>query len=384
MYRFFILNVFFSILLATNVSANFRTEVIDTSNAVFEMTDHSSAVDSSGAMHVAYGRDALFYATNKSGQWIVEQVDNRGGYTSLALDSQGNVHISYRGNDQLKYASNISGVWQIEVVDSSISRVGHSSIAIDSLGNVHIAYSKEPCLMWCTAGHQERLYYANKLNDTWQTTVLNSDGGTGIYPSLIIDRNNKLHISYFQFFGVNDRLNYLTNSSGVWIDTIIHVGSLGLYSSIEIDTLNNVYISSYDYLLNTLNISTNESGSWQTETIDNTGNVGEYTSIALDSNNKVHISYRDVTNSALKYIHNKDGNWSATTLDNNGSINNGTSIALDRNGNVHIIYYDESNQTVKYISNAPVFVAIPLFGLPGMLLLIGLMGFSALRWIQKN
>ena len=55
----------------------------------------------------------LRYATNASGKWKISTVDGSGSsgwYSSIVLDSSGNVHISYcdQLNYVIKYATNVS------------------------------------------------------------------------------------------------------------------------------------------------------------------------------------------------------------------------------------------------------------------------------------
>ena len=89
----------------------------------------SIAIDSNNKIHISYfdntdGDGDLKYATNVSGSWVVSAIDSTGWtgtYTSLAIDSNDKVHITYIDdtNYDLKYATNISGSWVTSIVDSS-------------------------------------------------------------------------------------------------------------------------------------------------------------------------------------------------------------------------------------------------------------------------
>lgn len=85
--------------------------------------------------------------------------------------------------------------------------------------------------------------------------------------------------------------------------------NVGNYSSIDVDTNNNVHISYYDVTNTNLKYASRITGTWVPELLDSAGNVGTYSSIALDSNNKVNISYYDVTNANLKYASKVAGAW---------------------------------------------------------------------------
>ena len=135
---------------ATNASGSWVIAVVDSEGMVG--SDNSIALDAAGHAHISYldyylifhdDESDLKYATNASGFWITTTVDFGGdvGYnTSIALDTAGHVHISYRGNIKLKYATNASGSWVLTTVDSE-GYVGYNtSIALDSLGYVHIVY----------------------------------------------------------------------------------------------------------------------------------------------------------------------------------------------------------------------------------------------------
>jgi hypothetical protein len=62
--------------------------------------------------------------------------------TSLAVDSNNKVHISYRDltNYDLKYTTNATGGWVLTTVDSAGEVGNYTSIAVDSSDKVHISY----------------------------------------------------------------------------------------------------------------------------------------------------------------------------------------------------------------------------------------------------
>ncbi len=122
-------------------------------------------------MHIGYRCDGLKYVTNKRGAWVTETVDSAGYVgtdSSLALDGEGNVHISYFDdypNADLKYATNKSGVWVMETVDS-YGWVGYdSSLALDSEGKAYISYFDSA---------SDDLKYATNKSGAWVTETVDS------------------------------------------------------------------------------------------------------------------------------------------------------------------------------------------------------------------
>jgi hypothetical protein len=82
----------------------------------------------------------------------------------------------------------------------TISWVIQSSLAVDSNGSVHISYYDETNL---------DLKYATNSSGTWVTSTIDSTGDVGRYTSIALDTNNKVHISYYDL--TNGKLKYATN-----------------------------------------------------------------------------------------------------------------------------------------------------------------------------
>jgi hypothetical protein len=173
-----------------------------------------------------------------------------GKYGSIAIDSNDALHISYRDStlDDLKYATCSSSCtsassWTISTIDS-VGNVGsRTSIAIDSNDAVHISYHD------VTNGD---LKYATDQTGSWANTTVDSVGTVGKYTSIAIDSNDVVHISYYD--ATNKDLKYASNmqssiQTGVgnvirFIDRDTKVGHEG--TSIAVDSNGDVHISYHD------------------------------------------------------------------------------------------------------------------------------------------
>ncbi len=290
-------------------------------------------------------------ATGTWETYTIDGVNGWGKSTSIAVDSNNNVHISYYGGFEnynytkhLKYATNkdvIPGTgncyagsdFNCITVDSTGDAGQYSSIAIDSNNKVHISYYYSDSTI-----PQGRLKYATNSSGSWTTTELPepdaSDWFVGYYTSIAVDLNNKVHISYQNVSGV---LKYATNASGSWVISTIIKAGIG-NTSIAIDSNNNAHISFPNWGAG-LNYATNSSGTWSIYPVNRTANTGNYSSITIDSNNRVHISYlagwpyyelRYATN--VVPVVDADGDGYPPDVDcndNNPSINPGATEACD-------------------------------------------------------
>tara|TARA_Y100001978_G_scaffold18769_1_gene14514 strand:+ start:197 stop:5857 length:5661 start_codon:yes stop_codon:yes gene_type:complete len=320
-------------------------------------THSSMAIDSQGNLHISHFdfiNADLLYTTFDGISWTNSIIDSSGSvgqYSSIAIDSNDNIHISYYNYDDgsLKYANsnngNSFGTSTVEMGGSIGAGVGqYTSIAVDSNNKIHISY-------WDVGNGQ--LKYANCIQSSgacqsWVTTVVDNSLDSGKHTSIAVDSNDNIHISYYQG-DATDILKYAHFNGFSWTTSTIDSYLVGHWTSIATDSNNGVHISYYDIANGNLKYMKNNGNSWSIpEIIDSVGDVGRMTSINVDSNDFVHISYLDVTNQDLKYATSDGFNWTTSTIDNVGNVGWYSSLVFDSDENIHISYHDQTNGDLKY------------------------------------
>jgi hypothetical protein len=324
-------------------SNNWFTSTLDSENDVGMFS--SIAVDSNGQRHISYYDESfgrLMYAYTNEGVWLIQIGDNVGDvgmYSSIAVDSMDQVHISYYDstNGNLKYANNTGGEWTTRVVDQ-VGDVGQfTSVTIDSTDHAHISYYDVA---------NGNMKYATNAGGNWTAIAVESGGDVGRYTSIATDLSDKVHISYYD--ASNGNLNYATNAlGGTWsISPLDSAGNVGKWSSIVIEE-ESVHISYYDTTNTALKYATDQGGEWATETISDE-QVGEYSSMVLGLTTGYHISCYDAEGGDLVYFTKEGGDWTEESIDAEGEVGLYTSIARDGQDNLYISYYDAENSNLKY------------------------------------
>ena len=344
------------------VQTLFATSTIDSDETSGYL--NSIAVDSNGHVHIAYQREYfewddwfgsetfkfdLKYATNATGSWIITTLEAGGYqmvYPSIAIDSANHVHIAY------SFADQISG--GRSNVKYATNRTGAWVVSrVDAAEHVgrHASLALDSNDQAHIAYYDEvnaDLKYANNVSGSWGVSTVDSSGDVGQYSSLAVDSGNGVHIAYYLMNFADGYLKYARNLTGTWeIQYLTTDSSRRRFASIAVDSQNKVHIVS-SYEGGGLQYRNNVSGQWIYQTVPTIGHVGMYPSISLDRNDKVHLTYGDVTNSDLMYANNISGSWFTATVDSQGHGGVSPSIALDSNDVVHMIHYDFSNGDLKY------------------------------------
>ena len=190
----------------------------------------------------------------------LDSTDNVGGESSLAIDSNDNLHVTYLDstNDNLEYITHDGSSWSTPVSLDSTGNVGQfSSLAIDSNDNLHVTYLDSSnvnleYMMYAAAAPPAISYSPSEF-------------------SLIINT------------AMSPTATPINSGSTITSGTLDTTGTTGTHTSIALDSNDHRYVSYSDQTNADLKFMTDKSGSWVNSTLDSTGDVGQYTSIATDS-----------------------------------------------------------------------------------------------------
>ncbi|MHA2265851.1 MAG: InlB B-repeat-containing protein, partial [Candidatus Thorarchaeota archaeon] len=422
----------FPVYYATNTGGSWdSTELLDDGFSLFPT---SIAIDVSGNLHITYddGHDGLDYATcsaasdcTQSANWIITTIDAAVTYNSIATDSAGNVHVSYydEGNGDLKYATcsstsdcTQSANWNIQTVASTGDVGGYTSIAVDASGNVHMLF---------TDFTFDNLVYAtnsgvtpgtgNCDNTDWDCETVDSEGEVGEYTSIAIDSSGGVHGSYYD--RTNGALKYVylakyrldVNTAGTGSGTVtsspsgIDCGTdcsedysygtsvtltptadtgstfAGWSGDPDCDdgviTIDSGITCTATFDLQTFTLTADKAGSGTGSVTSSPSGIDcgadcseDYlygtvvTLTATPDNGYSFIGWIgcdlpsgnicDMTMDSNKTVTVEFSSWTNETVDSSGQVGMYTSIAIDSSDKAHISYRNSYNGDLKYATNA--------------------------------
>lgn len=249
---------------------------------------------------------------------LAEPSSGSGKYTSIAIDSYGQPHISYakfyprsdRIYHKLKYIyyDRTIPAWKIYQVTQAGSGVASlneglfTSIAIDSRDRPHIAFLDDD--------HDKVRYVFSPRENNW-TFSYPTDAGIGQYDNL-----------------------------GGWNSLVLRPA----------EPQDKPYIAFYDKTRGALTMAEGtyktdlKNYNWSTYRIDNNGDVGLFASLAIKDGKDFGISYFDESWDDLRYAEGNGSNWAAKVVTGtNSRAGRYTSLVFDFNQKPHITYFDFSD-----------------------------------------
>jgi len=187
---------------------------------------------------------------------MVDSDNTTGKFTSLALDSNEQAHISYQKTTggTLRYTGWDGNSWDIQTVDDQKTAGNYyTSLAVDSQDRPHISYFS------ARGGIDKYLKYAKWTGTQWEIENADPDRNNGYYSSLVLDDNDRPHISYYGDTDSNSpkngKLKYSYYDGAEWnVTTLDGEGDTGLYSSMVLDDNGRPTIAYYDETFKSLKI----------------------------------------------------------------------------------------------------------------------------------
>jgi hypothetical protein len=339
--------------------ASWNIKIVEDSPYFTDMTDRSLRLDGNTAPHIAFGGEHLYYArwNLTTNNWFFTTVDSSpkvGRYASLALDSAGNPRIAYydETNGTLKFAFSNDGGYNWNP-PFTVDTLGPQPVA--GPGTIEQAYAKEIRAHPELAGKLP-LLGASALDPT-------AEIGVGLYTSIATDRQNRVHISYYDW---NQGLLMYARWDGVgW--TYVQVDGdpstqldAGKFSSIAVDQNDRAHISYMEDKYDVLKYAYDTGSGWSVEEIEPRGfpnfATGGFTSLVLDSDGTPYISYQEWVNWSLMFASpvstggscgdeschycGPGDTWKCRMVDDSAYTGMFTSIGLDSSGVVLISYHN--------------------------------------------
>ena len=258
------------------------------------------------------------YAVLVDGEWKLDALFDSGhdGWDGrITVDPQGRPHISaidpqeFGGDGVEYYSQDESGEWVVQQVGSGpLTYKFATAVAIDPQGNPHISYFDQD---------KETLVLASRDDSGWNISTVDDDGVTGLFSSMVIDGEGRFHISYLRQDGSSSgTIKYATRGPDETDWTVRQVDALdGLafgfigarnITSVALDSAGNPWIAYSDE--KTLELAVWDGAGWQIDTVTKAGSraLGQLVSLKIDATDQPHIAYFEVTdksplNGRVKY-----------------------------------------------------------------------------------
>jgi len=323
-------------------------------------TDTSIIVDQEGNLHVSYSFSAggeLRYAFRPAGNphWFKMTLDKGLGvfYSRITVDAQGNPHICYTPRI-MKYAHFDGRHWSVQQVDPGGGLVAYTcSIRMGADGTPRLSWYVESGVF---------LRYAEFKDGVWMARTLDAEGLPGKWHSLVLDSNGLPRIAYIQFpWG---RLKYTAFDGKQWNTVILDQPvtnpgdnlERGFGASLALDGKGNPLISYYD--LQSLKMARLVDGKWEKGVIEQLPPFGQWawknfrSTLVLDSKGNPHVGFESLQ--GLEHAWWDGRQWrSQLIVAPVGATFFESAMTIDRNDNLYISFRDPGDGSLRVAIGHP-------------------------------
>lgn len=317
-----------------------------------EGTDSSVHVDANGNVHVSYRHTAggqLKYGFLPAGgsRWFTVVLDQLLGdfLTGITVDENDNPFICYTPGT-LKTARFDGHEWKTQQVDPGGGLVGFFC-------NVRVGNNHKPQISWYVDG-TFRLKHAILENGLWMAQNVDVQDLPGKINSMVLDTADQPHLSYIGLYG--PKLKYAHFDGSHWIRSVLDAsdknpagGDRGMGNSIILDPQGNPMISYFN--TQALRFARIVDGQWKYETLDQFPPMAQWgwrnfrSAMALDPEGRVHIVYESVL--GLKHAWWDGAQWKKQLLLPPAGTSFDGGMALDAKGNLYYSYTDPADRSLQ-------------------------------------
>ena len=254
------------------------------------------------------GKGDAVHAFLVDGVWETEIAPDAGhdGWDNrIIVDAQNVVHMTaidpqeFGGDGVEYYVRAADGAWTVEDVGSGpLTYQFGTSLALDPDGNPHVTFFGQP--------ENDLALSSRDASGNWTVSTIDEAGDTGLFAQILIDDSGRFHVSYGSRPSRSSLLiKYATRGPGEseWtiseIDTLrnVRIGMDGARNStsIALDSLGNPVIAYSD--LDEVKIAVSDGTAWTTETIAiaTANELGQIVSLKLDADDNAHVSFAETT-----------------------------------------------------------------------------------------
>ena len=246
--------------------------------------------------HVVYRNKTngdIFYGNNPGTGWYLEQIATGGYEPGIAVDSNGDPHVSYYTDEGQMYAHRQDGQWTVTMIGSI---QGSCSIATDSQNRAHITTFNALNAI---------IHYYGYLNDVYQHVELTY--GEGEFQELALDSQDHPHVVYAG-------LKHKFWDGAAWQTESLPDSDTYLYCHFQIDSEDRLIAAATLYPTFTESypvIFTNSGGGWQTENFYITNErLGRHMDFIRDLAGNLHFTYKNDGPQNFEYAVKDNGVWS--------------------------------------------------------------------------